>query len=128
MKSMVIGIDFDGTMVTHAYPKLGKPLDYAIETVIKLQEVGHKIILYTMRSDDRLQEAIDYLEDEGIVLWAVNENPSQKHWTNSPKIFCNLVIDDNALGCPSTVEASGRLIVDWVEVEALLIERGYLEE
>ena len=126
MKSMFIGIDFDGTMVTHAYPALGEPLDYAVEVVHKLMKAGHKIILYTMRSDERLQEAVDYMEGEGIVLWAVNDNPSQKHWTTSPKIFCNLVIDDNALGCPTTVAASGRLMVDWEEVEELLEERGYL--
>jgi hypothetical protein len=130
MKSMFIGIDFDGTMVTHKYPELGEPLDYAVEVVHKLMKAGHKIILYTMRSDtekgNRLQEAVDYMEGEGIVLYGVNENKTQKHWTDSPKIFCNLYIDDAALGIPATVAASGRLMVDWIEVEELLEERGYL--
>lgn len=128
MKSMYVAIDFDGTMVTHAYPKLGEPLDFAIETVHKLMKEGHKIILYTMRSGERLQEAVDYLEGEGIVLWAVNENSSQKYWTESPKIHADLVIDNRSLGCPLTAEASGRPIVDWIDVEILLIERGYLSE
>lgn len=126
MKSMYIGIDFDGTMVKYKYPEIGEAVSDAIVTVHKLMNAGHKIILYTMRSGDRLQEAVDYLEGEGIKLWAVNENPSQKHWTESPKIFCNLVIDDNALGCPLEIGATGRPFVDWIEVEELLIERGYL--
>lgn len=126
MKSLFIGLDFDGTMVTHRYPEIGEPLDYAVEVVHKLMKAGHKIILYTMRSGERLQEAVDYLEGEGIVLYGVNENKTQKHWTTSPKIFCNLYIDDAALGIPATVEASGRLIVNWEEVETLLEERGYL--
>jgi len=129
---MYVAIDFDGTMVTHKYPEIGEPLDYALETVHKLMEAGHKIILYTMRSDtekgDRLQQAVDYMEENGIKLWAVNENPSQKYWTESPKIFANLYIDDAALGIPAEVTASGRLMVNWVEVEELLVERGYLDE
>lgn len=93
---MYIGIDFDGTMVEHKYPEIGEPVD----VVKKLMTAGHKIILYTMRSGERLEQAVEYLEEEGIVLYAVNENPSQKYWTESPKIFCNLYIDDASLGCP----------------------------
>ena len=126
MRSLYIGIDFDGTMVTHKYPEIGEPLDYAVETVLKLQEVGHKIILYTMRSEERLAQAVEYMEEEGIELYSVNENPSQKYWTKSPKIFCNLVIDDNALGCPMDYDIDVRPCVDWIEVEKQLKERGVL--
>lgn len=128
MKSLYIGIDFDGTVVTHAYPEIGKPIDGAIETLHRLMNAGHKLILYTMRSEERLLEAVDYLEDEGVRLYAINTNPSQKHWTKSPKIFCNLYIDDAALGCPLIFpESGGRPLVDWEEVLQLLEDRGVLE-
>ena len=125
MKSKVIGLDFDGTMVTHAYPALGKPLDYALE---KLMAAGHKIILYTMRSGERLQDAVDYLEGEGVILYGVNENKTQKHWTESPKIYCNYYIDDLSIGIPLEAQVNGRPVVDWVEVEELLYECGLIDE
>ncbi len=120
MKSLYIGIDFDGTMVEHKYPEIGEPVEGAIETVLDLIKAGHKIILYTMRSEERLVQAVEYLEDEGVKLYAVNENPSQKYWTKSPKIFCNYVIDDNAIGCPLVDVESGKPYVDWDKVKLLL--------
>lgn len=126
MKSLYIGIDFDGTVVTHAYPEIGRPLEGAIETLIKLQEAGHKLILYTMRSGERLAQAVEYLEENGVQLYAVNDNPTQKHWTESPKIFCNLVIDDNTLGCPLIQDGRSRPYVDWDRVQYLLKDSGVL--
>ena len=135
MKGLVIGVDFDGTMVKHKYPEIGEPLEGAVETVLRLQEAGHKIILYTMRSHlckaedpvDRLQQAIDYMEENGIELYGVNQNPTQKYWTTSPKAFCHLFIDDASLGIPLEYEETGRPFVDWTEVEELLEERGFLD-
>lgn len=126
MKSLYIGVDFDGTCVTHAYPALGEPLDGAIEILTKLQDAGHKLILYTMRSGERLVEAREYLEENGIKLYAVNENPTQKHWTESPKIFCNLYIDDAALGAPLVIPEKGRPYLDWSVVEHHLLQRGII--
>lgn len=127
MKSLVIGIDFDGTMVKHKYPEIGEPLDNAVEIVQELIEAGHKIILYTMRAEERLVQAVEYMEENEIELYGVNKNPAQHHWTTSPKIFCHLVIDDNALGCPLVFPEKGKPYVDWEEVETLLQERGVLE-
>lgn len=127
MKSLYIGIDFDGTMVEHKYPEIGEPIDGAIETVLELQKAGHKIILITMRCEERLIQAVEYLEEEyGIELYAINENPSQKYWTKSPKIFANIYIDDAALGCPLIFPEKGRPYVDWEKVRELLIEREIL--
>lgn len=126
VKSLYIGIDFDGTCVRHEYPAIGEPIEGCIEVLTKLQKAGHKLILYTMRSEDRLCDAVEYLEGEGIELYAVNENPSQKYWTKSPKIFCNVYIDDCSIGCPLVVPDRGRPYVDWVEVENLLLERGLI--
>jgi len=125
-KSLYIGIDFDGTMVEHKYPEIGEPVKEALEVVKDLQAAGHKIILYTMRSDERLAQAVDYLEENGIKPYAVNDNPSQKHWTTSKKIYCNLYIDDCTLGVPLITPDKGKPYVDWEEVRELLDERGVL--
>ena len=135
MKSLFIGIDFDGTMVEHKYPEIGKPLEDAVETCHDLMEAGHKIILYTMRSGERLQQAVEYMQENEIELYAINENPTQHHWTSSPKIFCNIYIDDAALGCPTLQSikdtdengVAGRPYVDWEIVRELLNDRGVLE-
>lgn len=126
MKSMYIGVDFDGTVVRHAYPEIGPEIEGALDVIKELQSVGHKIILYTMRSGERLQQAVEYLEENGVELYSVNHNPSQKYWTESPKIFCNLYIDDAAVGAPLDYAATGRPFVDWDGVRDELIERGYL--
>jgi len=128
MKSLVIGIDFDGTMVTQKYPEIGEELELAIEVLEQLQDAGHKLILYTMRSGERLVQAVEYMEENGIELYGVNENPAQHHWTKSPKIFCNIYIDDAALGCPLDEDHDDtRPVVDWYEVEKMLKEKGILE-
>ncbi len=126
MKSIYIGLDFDGTVVKHAYPAIGEPIDYALEVIHELIDVGHKVILYTMRSGERLVEAVEYLEENGVKLYAVNENPSQKYWTKSPKIFCNCLIDDIALGIPLVTPNMGRSYVDWIEVREMLVQKGVL--
>ena len=58
---MTIAIDFDGTIVTHAYPAIGKPIPFAIDTLKKLQqEDHHQLILWTCREGELLKEAVDY--------------------------------------------------------------------
>lgn len=123
---MEIAIDFDGTMVYHSYPHIGEPAPNALEVVRKLQEKGHRLILWTMRSDARLAEAVEYMTNNGIKLFGINNNPEQKLWTNSPKAYAQIFIDDAALGCPLVYGVHDRPFVDWVKVEKLLIEMGIL--
>ena len=96
---MIIAIDFDGTVVKHKYPLIGEDVG-AIEILKELLSNGHQLILYTMRSNEYLLEAEVYLKSRGIELYGVNENPQQKEWTNSNKVYANLYIDDAALGVP----------------------------
>lgn len=119
---MIIGIDFDGTCVTHDYPRIGKDIG-AIEVLKRLVEAGHKLILNTMRSGKELQDAIDWFNENGIELYGVNENPTQKRWTQSSKVYAHLYIDDAALGCPLRMNSdlSERPFVDW-EVVSFLLE------
>ena len=44
-----LAIDFDGTIVEDAYPKIGKPNIFAFETLKKLQSEGYRLILWTYR-------------------------------------------------------------------------------
>lgn len=132
---MDICIDFDGTCVTHEFPKIGKDIG-AIPVLKKLIEAGHNLILFTMRSNRLntnstelfLDEAVNWLSDNGIQLHGINENPSQKNWTNSPKAYAQLYIDDAALGCPLIYNPriSSRPFVDWVKVEKILRNIGVL--
>lgn len=119
---MIICVDFDGTVVDHRYPELGQPVPEAIMWLRRLQACGAKIILYTLRSEDgvagnTLTEAVRYLQEQGIELYAVNNNPSQESWTSSPKVYADLYIDDAAFGCP-LIRPPGfaRACVDWKKV------------
>ena len=108
-----IAIDFDGTIVNHEYPQLGSPVPGAIDWMHKFMENNIHIILYTMRSGKYLDEAVEYLEDNGIVLFGKNRNKNQYSWTKSPKIYANAYIDDAAVGCPLIYVEGQRPYVDW---------------
>ena len=124
---MIIAIDFDGTIVKHDYPRIGEPVPGAIECMLDLQAAGHKLILYTMRSDASLDEAVEYCAHQDIEFYGVNKNPTQKVWTNSPKAYAKLYIDDTALGCPIINPGNGeRRYVDWGRVRQMLQDQGIL--
>lgn len=123
---MKIAVDFDGTIVTHEYPYIGKPVPHAIETLQELVSKGHEIILWTMRSGRELDKAVEYLRKNNIPLYGINENPKQKSWTLSPKAYAPIYIDDAALGCPLIYGIHSRPIVNWRMIRVLLIEKGVL--
>ena len=66
--TLTIAVDFDSTIVEGAYPEIGKPQVFAFESLKKLQEQGHRLILWTYRSGDRLEEAIKFCEEKGLVF------------------------------------------------------------
>ena len=57
-----IAVDFDGTIVEHKYPEIGKEVMFAIQTLKALQEQGHQLILWTYRSGKELDEAVEFAE------------------------------------------------------------------
>ncbi|MGB0897409.1 MAG: hydrolase, partial [Flavobacteriaceae bacterium] len=57
---LIIAVDFDGTIVTDAYPKIGKPQLFAFETLKRLQDDGHRLILWTYRCGSKLEEAVAF--------------------------------------------------------------------
>lgn len=124
---MIIAVDFDGTCVTHEYPKVGKNI--GAEYVLKaLVNNGHKIILWSMRSrmEDDLKDALNWFKEYDIPLYGINENPGQT-WSISPKAYAHIYIDDAALGCPLIYpESDTRPFVDWIEVAIKLASLGVL--
>ncbi len=142
-----IAVDFDGTCVTHDFPRVGKDIG-AVPVLKELVKNGHKIILFTMRSHgdsrtqrglplnytgklletDVLDDAIQWFKDNDIPLYGINENPSQHEWTSSPKVYYNVLIDDMALGIPlkKNIFVSKSPYVDWTKTRELLAKRGYL--
>ncbi len=100
-KSYTIAIDFDGTIVTHEYPRIGVEIDGAVENIKKLLMDGHRLILWTVRERELLDEALAWCQERGIVFYAVNSNfpeetPADKHF--SRKLQADIFIDDRSLG------------------------------
>ncbi len=120
---MEIAIDFDGTIVEHAYPAIGAPVPNALHTMKRLKEAGHKIFIWTMRSGSELKEAVDYVQSNGIMLDGINNNPEQYRWTRSPKCYAHLYVDDASLGCPLVEFENKRPYVDWHAVESWMEAR-----
>jgi len=97
---LIIAIDFDGTIVDDGYPGIGKPRLFAFETMKKLQEDGHRLILWTYRSGKYLKEAVAFCKENGIEFYAVNKSYEDEvlDETKSRKIYADLFIDDRNIG------------------------------
>ena len=142
IKPITINIDFDGTCVTHDFPRVGKEIG-AVPVLKRLVENGHQLILFTMRSDrtekketndptiqdvtgEFLTDAVNWFKKNNIPLYGIQTNPTQHNWTTSPKSYAELMIDDSALGCPLRydLQVSERPFVDWETVELYLENMG----
>lgn len=123
----IIAVDFDGTCVTHEYPRVGKDIG-AVPVLKKLINAGHQLILFSMRSDKEQQDAVDWFAKNNIPLYGININPAQSSWTKSNKAYAQLYIDDAGIGCPLIFDdnISRRPFVDWIKVEELLKEKGLI--
>ena len=140
---MEIVLDFDGTCVSHKFPNIGEDIG-AVPVLKKLVENGHKLILFTMRSDivnpasednelhlesgNYLTEAVNWFKENEIPLYGIQTNPTQHTWTTSPKAYAQMYIDDAALGCPLKIDKklSDNPFVDWSIVSKLLKEKGLI--
>lgn len=100
---MTIAIDFDGTIVEHNYPAIGKEKPFAIETLLELSSQGHKLILWTARDGELLEDALKFCRDRGLEFFAVNSNyPAGSLFADksdkSNKVIADIYIDDKNLG------------------------------
>lgn len=123
-KNLYIAVDFDGTCVDHCYPDVGADVPMAVPVLKRLVGLGAKLVLFTMRSGETLREAVKWFEGHGIELFGVNHNPTQGTWTESPKAYAHVYVDDAAFGCPlrDNPRSGGRPYVDWEAVGPKLIE------
>lgn len=98
---MIIAVDFDGTIVEHRYPEIGKELPFAIETLLRLRKDGHQLILWTVREGKLLDEAVKFCRDRGLEFYSVNSNYTEEdkdHKSFSRKLKADIFIDDRNLG------------------------------
>lgn len=142
---MDICVDFDGTCVFHEFPAVGADVPGAVEVLKEIVAAGHRLILFTMRSDRLesggvtdptiqdvtgpfLTDAINWFAEREIPLYGIQSNPEQKSWTTSPKAYGQIYIDDAALGCPLIFPESPdvRPVVDWFRVATMLEGLGVL--
>jgi hydroxymethylpyrimidine pyrophosphatase-like HAD family hydrolase len=99
-ESKIIAVDFDGTIVEHDYPRIGKEMLFAFSTLKALQAKGHKLILWTFREGETLDEAVDYCKNNGIEFYAVNKSYPEEQFDSSisRKINADIFIDDRNVG------------------------------
>ena len=97
---MKIAVDFDGTIVEHKFPKIGKTRPFAFETLKALQKQGHDLILWTYRAAETLDEAVQFCKENGIEFYSINCNyPGEiMDDTVSRKIYADIYIDDRNIG------------------------------
>lgn len=99
---MTIAIDFDGTIVEHKYPQIGKEIPFAIATLKRLQDDGHRLILWSCREGRLLEDAIAFCRERGVEFFAVNSNYPDEDVDadaiRSRKLKADMFIDDRNIG------------------------------
>jgi hydroxymethylpyrimidine pyrophosphatase-like HAD family hydrolase len=95
-----IAVDFDGTIVEHAYPEIGKEKLFAFQTLKELEKRGAKIILWTFRTGKELDDAVEFCRQKGVEFYAVNKNYPEEILDENVnrKIDADIYIDDRNLG------------------------------
>lgn len=100
----LISIDFDGTIVNHAFPAIGDPIPDAFEVMKELQDTGYGLILCTCREDEPngkyLTEAVEFCKQNGITFRSVNCNLPEDDFRppGGRKVFAHVYIDDRNFG------------------------------
>ena len=124
---MTIAVDFDGTIVTHEYPQIGKEIPFAIQTLKMLQQDCHKLILWSVRKDELLEDAVRWCRERGLEFYAVNkEYPEEEMQNNifySRKLKVDLWIDDRNVGGLPDWGIIYRIIKERTTYEAVLFEK-----
>jgi hypothetical protein len=118
---MVIAIDFDGTIVEHRYPEIGKEIPFSVETLKMLQQDRHKLILWTVREGHLLDEAVQWCKERGLEFYAVNRDYPEEAREDrgfSRKLKADMFIDDRNLGG----------LPDWGLIYRIIKEKVSFEE
>lgn len=98
---MIIAVDFDGVIVSDAFPEIGSP-DYTILSLLnKVKNQGHEVILWTCRVEERLWEAVAWCKERRLKFTVVNGNSPENlalYRTDPRKVYADVYIDDRAIG------------------------------
>lgn len=125
---LTIAVDFDGTIVEDKYPDIGRPIIFAFETLKKLQDEGHRLILWTYRKGSALEEAVTFCKKNGITFYAVNKSFPEEEYENSysRKIHADVFIDDrNIGGLKSWGEIYQQLIGEPAAIKPISRKKGF---
>lgn len=116
---IVLGLDIDSTVVTHAYPDMGEDIGAVpwLKMILDMYP-DVRIMLCTMRDGEDLELAKTWLEERGVPVWAMNHNPTQARWTTSPKPHAHYYVDDRAVGVPLRSDRC----IDWERFGPILLE------
>ena len=112
---MIIAVDFDGTLCGNAWPEIGAPRKGVIEYVKHQRQNGAKLILWTNRVGQRLDEAVAWCREQGVEFDAVNGNlPEivQEFGADCRKVYADQYIDDKAV-LPDSLEKTYRIRRRW---------------
>ena len=119
---MIIAVDFDGTILSHEYPKIGKEIPFATQTLKMLAKDGHRLILWTVREGRLLEEAVKWCNERGVDFYAVNKDYPEEELDNnnhySRKLKADIWIDDRNVGG----------LPDWGTIYRIISEKRTYEE
>ncbi len=126
-QNIKIAIDFDGTIVDHEYPEIGKEKLFAFETLKSLQKQGCRLILWTIRTGRELEEAVEFCRQKGVEFYAVNRNyPEEKFEEDvARKIEADIYIDDRNIGGFHGWNKVWEMLNQEFENERVKIEKQY---
>ena len=123
---MVIAVDFDGTIVEHRYPEIGREVPFATDTLKMLMREQHKLILWSVREGKLLQDAVDWCRAKGVEFYAVNkdypEEDEEKNAHFSRKIKADYFIDDRNIGGLPDWGTIYRMIHDGISYQDIIDE------
>ena len=129
---MIIAVDFDGTIVEHRYPAIGREIPFAIETLKKLANERHRLILWTVREGKLLEDAVNFCRERGLEFYAVNrdypEEEKNKNNHFSRKLKADVWIDDRNVGGLPDWGTIYQMITERKTYEQVLTERLALDE
>lgn len=97
----IIAVDFDGTLFEDKWPEIGEPIWNNINWC-KARKLDYNdiLVLWTCRTDKRLQEAINACEKVGLYFDYVNDNVpdlTNTFGSDSRKVGADIYIDDKAI-------------------------------
>ena len=115
-KAPILAVDFDGTIVEHKFPGIGKLIPGARVALRYLHKKGCRIIIWTCRKGKYENNMREFLVKEKIPFDYINENVPGIDFTSN-KVFANYYIDDlNLGGFPG-----------WLETTRIVMRDGYFQ-